>query len=318
MAIFKETALKTSVDVDFSATTEALGKAAFPDAKQLPCVVLQKEGEDHVIYTPVFGKGEFKAFLHQHESPRLSSSVSSQLADLFLKEGKSKTGVILYRNSNQTGIDAEFALLRDELPDSDLVFAKSAGESGEDQSVAQYLMVTPKDYPVLLVARMVGKEIHRWAFKGEMKKDKMLAFLRSWRDGKAPRSYQTAEPPTNNSGPVFIAVGSTFAQEVLQPDKDVIVKFYAPWCSHCKELAPIYQALAQKLVGQPKLKFVEIDSTANEVEGHPIRGYPVLKLFPAKNKANAVVLNSKTEADILKGIKEHASYPLDNQWKVDL
>ena len=308
----------TSVDVDFSWTSEALGKAAFPDLKQIPSVVLLKPEEDHVVYTPIFGNSAFKSFLRGHESPRLSSSMTSQLADLFLQEGKGKTGVILYRKQNQTDLDKEFALVRDELHDSDLVFVKSTGEGGEDQSVARYLMVAEKDLPMLLVARVVEREVQRWIYKKEFTKDAMLAFLRNWRQGKTPRTFKTAEPPTNNSGPVYVVVGSTFAQEVLQSDKDVVVKFYAPWCSHCKELAPIYQGLAQKLIGQSKLKFVEIDSTANEIEGHPIRSYPIVKLFPAKNKGKAVVINGKTEAELLKTIKEHASYPLDAQWKVDL
>ena len=32
----------------------------------------------------------------------------------------------------------------------------------------------------------------------------------------------------------------SFDQVVLDPSKDVIVAFTAPWCGHCKRLKPIY------------------------------------------------------------------------------
>ena len=49
--------------------------------------------------------------------------------------------------------------------------------------------------------------------------------------------------------------------------KIAFIKFFAPWCGHCKSLAPIYSTLADKLTLNPNIVIAKCDSTANEVLG---------------------------------------------------
>ena len=39
---------------------------------------------------------------------------------------------------------------------------------------------------------------------------------------------------------VVILTADTFQAQVLDSEKTVFVKFYAPWCSHCVKLAPTW------------------------------------------------------------------------------
>ena len=41
-------------------------------------------------------------------------------------------------------------------------------------------------------------------------------------------------PKKARDGAVTVVVGSTFQEVILDPARDVLVEFYAPWCGHCK------------------------------------------------------------------------------------
>ena len=49
-----------------------------------------------------------------------------------------------------------------------------------------------------------------------------------------------------NPGPVVELTGANFKKEVVD-DKDSmwLVEFYAPWCGHCKSLAPSWELAAK-------------------------------------------------------------------------
>jgi protein disulfide-isomerase A6 len=48
-------------------------------------------------------------------------------------------------------------------------------------------------------------------------------------------------------GPVKLVTFKNFASEVVDSDLPAVVEFFAPWCGHCKNLAPTYTKVAENL-----------------------------------------------------------------------
>jgi protein disulfide-isomerase-like protein len=110
----------------------------------------------------------------------------------------------------------------------------------------------------------------------------------------------SAPVPKKNDGPVRILVGSTFREEVMDSDKDVLVEFMADWCGHCKTLAPKYKRLAEKFKANPNVVIAIMDGTKNEVPNLTLTGFPSIYLYAKGKKDKPIFYNGNPSESSLK------------------
>ncbi|KAK5098233.1 protein disulfide-isomerase precursor [Lithohypha guttulata] len=156
----------------------------------------------------------------------------------------------------------------------------------------------------------------KYPFDGHKLTEKKIgAFVKEYVDGKLKPSVKSEPVPDKNDGPVTVLVATTFKELVVESSgKDVLVEFYAPWCGHCKALAPTYDQLGELYQSHDfgdKVVIAKVDATTNDVP-EKIQGFPTIKLYPAAAKNQPVDYSgSRTLEDLANFIKDNGSNKVD-------
>ena len=119
----------------------------------------------------------------------------------------------------------------------------------------------------------------------------MEAALAAARD-KVERQMSGGKKKSSSSGSgkedaVIELTDDNFDKLVLKSDDIWLVEFYAPWCGHCKNLAPHWAKAASELKGKVKLGALDATVHTAKASQYGIQGFPTIKFFPAGSKTSS-------------------------------
>ena len=269
-------------------------------------VLFKKYDEGRNDFTGEFTDASIKNFIEVYSKPH-AMKFDEKSAQLIFANGT--PGLFLYRSETAESTPELDRILK-------VVAAKVKGKlqvvtcdikQGLELRLADYIGITSADLPTVRIAD-TRSELKKYNFEGEINEANILRFVADWEAGKLKQHYRSQDMPTKPTEPVMTLVAKNFDDIVMDPTKDVLVEFYAPWCSHCKKLTPIYEQLATKLQHNPNLIIAKMDATANEIENLSIQGFPTIKFWPANNKNNPIDFNEdRTIESFTKFLEVHGA-----------
>lgn len=131
-------------------------------------------------------------------------------------------------------------------------------------------------YPTLKLYYDHG-EIKR--YNGKRRMGELKAFVDKFAVTSEQKEKENSEATGESDNGLYTLTSDNFDRHVEMGLH--FVKFYAPWCSHCRKLAPTWKALAEYHKDNVDVTIAKIDCTTESkpCTEHNIHAYPSLKLF---------------------------------------
>eukprot|EP01123_Difflugia_compressa_P008730 TRINITY_DN267_c0_g1_i2.p1 TRINITY_DN267_c0_g1~~TRINITY_DN267_c0_g1_i2.p1 ORF type:complete len:639 (+),score=168.49 TRINITY_DN267_c0_g1_i2:108-1919(+) len=244
-------------------------------------VVAESSDGTEIATFDLSSTNDFKQFVIKHGYPYGSSLLDQHL-----------------RAQATTKVPLFVALYQGTPTDEQLVPYKEASEAiagrmltgwSTDEEQAVKWGASGTKYPTAVVVRGLGSQDTYFVPYNEDTETwdtaSIVNYLKQVEKDTYPRYIRSEPVPETQVGDVVTVVGKTFEDIVFDETKDVFVEFYAPWCGHCKKLAPIWDELATLFKPLDDIVVAKIDATSNTLpRGINANSFPTIMWFPKNNK----------------------------------
>ena len=301
---------------DFKKAADALGDEAvfhFVEEATEPEITIQHKGEVPVVATNDDMKSAtaIKAFVAANNLPVFGALDGESYAK-YMASGKGLVWVLLPIETTD-----ELAEKVDEIRSAYLNLAskfpayKFTYIDTIQFKAAVENMLGVSSFPAVVVHKQAGDK-KKFILADTVDESRVAQFIKDVESGQVDPVLKSEVVPESNEEPVKVIVGATLKDEVFSPEKDVWLEVYAPWCGHCKKLAPEYEKVAQKVRKEGLediITIAKMDGTTNDspVDSISWEGFPTLYYVKAGSSVPVPFEAGRDAKSIWKWIKKNHS-----------
>ncbi|KAJ4427926.1 hypothetical protein ANN_23936 [Periplaneta americana] len=209
--------------------------------------------------------------------------------------GEIKSHLLMFMSQQEGHMDKYLDTAREIAKDfrEQVLFVSINSDEEDHQRILEFFGMKKDEIPAMRLIRLEEDMAKYKPENPELSKDNIKSFVQDFIEGKLKQHLLSQDLPEDwDKSPVKVLVSSNFDEVAFNKDKDVLVEFYAPWCGHCKQLAPIYDQLGEKFKDSDTVIVAKMDATANELEHTKITSFPTLKLY-AKGDNKVIEYNGE-------------------------
>jgi len=276
-AIAFQNVAKMIDSVSFAIGSDSLGAEGI--------TLYKKFDEGMNVFEGKFDEEEIKKFIHSNQLALVSEFNQETAQKIF--GGDIKVHTLLFASKKSDSYDSimtEFKTAAKSFKGK-TIFVLIDTDVDENERVMEFFGLKKEDAPTIRLISL-GAEMTKYKPEfTEVKSDLLIKFVQDFFDKNIKPHLLTQEVPADwDAQPVKVLVGKNFDKVARDTSKSVLVEFYAPWCGHCKQLAPIYDQLAENFKTNSDIVVAKMDSTVNELEDIKIQSFPTIKLFTKENQ----------------------------------
>ncbi|CAK8695988.1 unnamed protein product [Clavelina lepadiformis] len=275
--------------------------AASAEVEMNKVVIFKQFDEGRMDYDgDVTADADMTKFIKENQLRLVSEFTAETAPKIF--GGEIQVHNLLFVSKASTEFNAHYTAFKEAAKQfkGKVLFIYIDTDQEDNKRVMEFFGLTDADIPDYRIIKMSENMAK---FKPETKDlgtEAIVKFTNEVESGDAKRHLMSQDIPEDwNKNPVTVLVGKNFNEVALDKSKKVFVEFYAPWCGHCKALKPTWEKLGEKFKDNDDIVIAMMDSTANEVEGIEVQGFPTLKFFPSGEHEQALDYNGERSLDAM-------------------
>ncbi|KAI5934031.1 protein disulfide-isomerase [Manis javanica] len=268
-------------------------------------VLFKKFDEGRNSFEGEITKEKLLDFIRHNQLPLVIEFTEQTAPKIF--GGEIKTHILLFLPKSVSDYDGKLSSFTKAAGSfrGKILFIFIDSDHTDNQRILEFFGLRKEECPAV---RLITLEEEMTKYKpesDELTADGITEFCRQFLEGKIKPHLMSQELPEDwDKQPVKVLVGENFEEVAFDEKKNVFVEFYAPWCGHCKQLAPIWDKLGETYKDHDDVIIAKMDSTANEVEAVRVHSFPTLKFFPAGPGRTVIDYNGERTLDGFKKFLE--------------